>query len=248
MASSGPPAAEVSHADFRPALIVVDVQEDFCPPNGTLAVPNGRSIAPIINQLLALRGFVVRVATQDFHPVDHVSFATNHSPPNNRPYESFIEMKNPAVGKKESETKPQRLWPVHCVQESPGAAIIPEIEIDKIDVFVTKGMDARVEMYSAFADAFGNDSLGTGVNIDLSATLRERNVSDVFVVGIAGDYCVKSTAIDSVRKGFKTWVVEEAVKSVDPGAGWEAARKELAQYGVGVISAGGPELARIKAL
>ncbi|KAL1966591.1 hypothetical protein VTN77DRAFT_4002 [Rasamsonia byssochlamydoides] len=225
------------------------MQEDFCPPNGSLAVQEGRSIAPLINSLLELPGFVMRIATQDYHPVDHISFASNHPPPNNRPFESFIEMKNPAPGK-EHETKPQRLWPVHCLAGSPGASIIPEINTEKIDLFVKKGMDPRVEMYSAFSDAFGNldpPLVRKSVDADIKAQLSTRHVTDVFVVGLAGDYCVKCTAIDAARAGFRSWVIEDGTKCVDPAEGWDKAKAEFKDFGVSVITSDGPEVARVKA-
>lgn len=155
-------------------------------------------------------------------------------------------MRNPAPGK-ESETKLQRLWPVHCVGNSHGANIIPEIEADKIDVFVRKGMDENVEMYSAFADAFGNKNCVEtgGVNVDLREELQSREVTDVFVVGIAGDYCVKYTAIDAAECGFRVWVIDEGVKSVDAGAGWESAKDEMATRGVVVMHSNAPEMAKI---
>jgi nicotinamidase-related amidase len=156
-------------------------------------------------------------------------------------------MKNPLSDA--GETKPQRLWPVHCVWHSAGAKIIPEIHADDIDLLVKKGMDVRVEMYSAFADAFGNKCVETkGVNVDVAATLKEKGVTDVYVVGLAGDYCVKSTAIDAAREGFKSWVIEEGVKSVDPGQGWEDAQKEMEDVGIRVVSVDGPEVKLVKEL
>ncbi|KAF3483922.1 pyrazinamidase/nicotinamidase [Arthroderma uncinatum] len=151
-------------------------------------------------------------------------------------------MKNPAPGK-EAETKPQQLWPAHCVQGTKGAGFISEIESDKLDAIVRKGMDERVEMYSAFADAFGNQNCVEtgGANRDLEAMLNEHEVSDVFVVGLAGDYCVRCTAIDAADRGFKSYVIDEATKCVDPGEGWENAKVEMATHGVRVISADGIE-------
>ncbi|KAJ5095712.1 hypothetical protein NUU61_005068 [Penicillium alfredii] len=227
-----------SDGSFVPALIVVDMQEDFCPPNGSLAVQDGRSIAPVINSLLSQPGFVARIATQDYHPADHISFATNHPAPNNRPFESMVAVQNPAPGKS-AETKPQQLWPVHCVADSPGAAIIPEIDIRRIDTFVHKGRHSQVEMYSAFADAFGNRDpavTAQSVNLAIAAVLAAKRVTDVFVVGLAGDYCVKCTAVDAVKAGFRSWVVEEGTKCVVP-ASWEKTKEELGAAGVSVIRA-----------
>ncbi|EAW11382.1 putative isochorismatase family hydrolase [Aspergillus clavatus NRRL 1] len=223
------------------------MQEDFCPPDGSLTVQEGRAIAPIINTLLANPGFVIRVASQDYHPPDHISFASNHTPPNNRPFESFVQMANPAPGK-QAETKAQLLWPVHCVADTKGASIIPEIDSSKIDVHVKKGMDARVEMYSMFSDAFGNldpTLTARSVDVDIKAVLVERNVTHVFTVGLAGDYCVKCTAIDAARAGFKSYLVEDATRCVDPGAGWEAAKQEFQAAGVSLIRSDGPEIATL---
>lgn len=152
-------------------------------------------------------------------------------------------MANPATGK-EAETKQQVLWPVHCVQETSGAAMIPEIDATKIDLVVTKGMHPRVEMYSAFADAFGNqDPAIVSVNADLRSYLNDRGVTDVFVVGVAGDYCVKHTALDAARAGFQSFVVQDATECVAPGSGWEATKHELAETGVQVVRSNGPEIA-----
>ncbi|KAL4968195.1 nicotinamidase [Aspergillus stella-maris] len=229
--------------NMKAALIVVDMQEDFCPPNGSLAVQSARDLAPTINSLLAHPGFAARVASQDWHPRDHISFASNHPPPNNRPFESSITMTNPAPGK-ESETKQQVLWPVHCVQKTPGAEIIPEIDTTKIDLFVKKGMDWRVEMYSAFTDSFGNhDPAIVSTDTSLQAYLTDKGITDVFVVGVAGDYCVKHTALDATTAGFRSHVVKDATECVVPGSGWEETARELAAAGVSVVRSDGPEIA-----
>jgi nicotinamidase-related amidase len=207
--------------------------------NGSLAVQDGRTLTPLINNLLSQPGFVTRIATQDYHPADHISFASNHPPPNNRPFESFIEMKNPAPDKK-TESKLQQLWPVHCVAGSPGAELIPEIDAGRIDLFVQKGKHPQVEMYSAFADAFGNlDPAVTdqSVNVDITSVLEKKGVTDVFVVGLAGDYCVKCTAIDAVKAGFRSWLIEDGTKCVVP-ASWDKVKEELRVAGVSVIHAG----------
>ncbi|GFF58369.1 nicotinamidase [Aspergillus udagawae] len=234
---------------MKAVLLVVDMQEDFCPPDGSLAVQGARSIAPLINTLLANPGFLIRVASQDYHPPNHVSFASNHPEPNNRPFESVFQMTNPAPGKG-NETKEQRLWPVHCVAGTKGASIIPEIDSSKIDLLVKKGMDPRVEMYSAFSDAFGNLDPAVhaqSVDVDLKAVLTERGITHVFSVGIAGDYCVKYTAMDAARGGFKSYLVEDATRSVDPDAGWEEAKRECEAAGVTIIRSDGPEIAALTA-
>lgn len=207
---------------------------------------DGRSIAPLINNLLSHPGFVVRVATLDWHPADHISFANNHPAPNNKPFTSVIETKNPAPGR-ENETKPQVLWPIHCLANSFGATLIPEIETDRIDLFVHKGQYSQVEMYSAFADAFGNMGpveMAGSVDVDLAAVLHEKAVTDVFVVGLAGDYCVKSTAIDAVKAGFQSWLIEEGTKCVVPN-GWDNVKGELRAAGVSVIQADDPMVKKL---
>lgn len=189
---------------------------------------------------------MTRIATLDWHPTDHISFANNHPAPNNKAFQSLIEMNNPAPGK-EHETKPQLLWPIHCVANSPGASLIPEIEHDSLDLFVHKGQHSQVEMYSAFADAFGNLELAKAagsVDIDLASVLREKSVTDVFVVGLAGDYCVKCTAIDAVRAGFRSWLIEEGTKSVVP-ADWDKVKDELRAAGVSVIHIDDPVIKQL---
>ncbi|KAF3050563.1 NAD(+) salvage pathway protein [Didymella keratinophila] len=195
---------------FKPAFVAVDVQEDFCPPSGALAVTGGRDIVPAINELLDLP-FALRVATQDWHPTDHISFASNHDAPNNKPFVSKATIQNPL---NPAETQETQLWPDHCVQDSKGAELLPELNASKFDKIVKKGMDKRVEMYSAFADPFPSPCSQS----DLADTLKQAGITDVFVAGLAADYCVRFTALDAQKNGFKTWVVGEATKAVDPSA------------------------------
>lgn len=233
MASSSP--------SFVPALIVVDFQEDFCPPSGSLAIAHGRDIAPAVNELLALPSLAVRVATQDWHPADHISFAANHhTEPPKRPFEDTATIANPQNA---SETYEARLWPVHCVQGSFGAELVPELAADKVDVVVKKGTDARVEMYSAFYDPFESPRV---CDSGLARKLRDRGVTHVYVVGLAFDYCVSATAADAAKEGFVTYVVEEGTRAVDP-AGWEKCKEKLAGGGVKVISMAGDEVQRLQA-
>ncbi|KAI1619728.1 isochorismatase family hydrolase [Exophiala viscosa] len=229
---------------FKPALIVVDMQNDFCPPDGSLAISGGKDIVPLINRLVASPVFVLKIATQDWHPQDHVSFATNHPAPNNKPYKSFIDVEN-IVGNKPEQTMKQRLWPVHCVQHTKGADIIGEIDQSKIDIIVKKGMDSRVEMYSAFTDSFGNLTAGSGgVNIDLGEALKTQQITHCFVVGLAGDYCVKDTALGSARAGFVTYLVEDAQKCGNP-EGWSEVKAELLKGSVAVINSASEEARRV---
>ncbi|KAF2186478.1 Isochorismatase hydrolase [Zopfia rhizophila CBS 207.26] len=194
---------------FKPALVVVDVQEDFCPPNGALAVGGGRDIVPTLNELLSLP-FPIKIATKDFHPQDHISFASNHPSPNNKPFQSMITIKNPL---NPEETQQTRLWPDHCVQGTKGSELLPELDISKVQHIVEKGQDKRVEMYSAFADPFTNPNVSRS---KLAEILHKAGVTDVYVAGLAADYCVKFTALDARKEGFKTWVVGEATRAVDP--------------------------------
>ncbi|KAH6695108.1 isochorismatase [Plectosphaerella plurivora] len=220
---------------FRPALIVVDFQEDFCPPKGALAVTDGRSIAPVVNDLLQ-RAFVTKIATKDWHPADHISFASNH--PDAEPFVSTTEIVNPH---NPAETYTSRLWPVHCVQGTTGAELVPELDIDRVNEIVEKGQVREVEMYSAFYDPFKAPRVADS---GLAGRLRDAGVTDVYVVGLAGDYCVKSTAVDAASEGFNVFLVEEGTRCVDPGS-WEDIKSELAAAGVKVVSAKGPEVRRV---
>ncbi|KAI9835213.1 MAG: NAD(+) salvage pathway protein [Thelocarpon superellum] len=247
---------------FRPALIIVDVQEDFCPPvriqcnalqrrrknanqggwpqTGSLAVPDGRTIAPIVNRLLDLP-FVLKVATKDWHPANHVSFASNHPAPDNQPFTSFATIPNPENA---SETFRTRLWPVHCVQHTAGAELIPELDRDKLDHVVEKGQDARVEMYSALRDPYRDPPVHTS---GLPHLLRQSRISHVYVVGLAMDYCVKFTALDCSEMGLDTYVVREGTRAVDAGEkGWDASCTELERAGVTMVSVTGEEVSRVR--
>lgn len=221
---------------FKPALIVVDLQEDFCPPNGALAVNEGRDVAPLINSLLSLP-FVAKIATQDWHPADHISFASNHA--DKQPFVDFATVVNPDNA---SESYSTRLWPVHCVQNTTGAELIPELEADKVETVIKKGTDPRVEMYSAFYDPFEAPRVSDS---GLAGVLKEKGVTHVYVVGLAFDYCVKCTAMDAAKEGFTTYVVEEGTRAVDAPK-WEECKAELQQKGVVVVSADGPEVAKLK--
>ncbi|KZM25761.1 Nicotinamidase [Ascochyta rabiei] len=242
---------------FKPALVVVDVQEDFCPPvsrpkmivnaasamlieqNGALAVTGGRDIVPAINELLAFP-FALRVATKDFHPQDHISFASNHPAPNNQPFVSKITIKNPLNS---DETHETQLWPDHCVQGTKGAELLPELHVNRVDCIVEKGQDKRVEMYSAFADPFPSPCAQSG----LADRLRKAGITDVYVVGLAADYCVRFTALDAQKNGFQTWVVGEATKAVDPSS-MEEVYRGYEEAGVKVIGRDDAQIQRIKEL
>ena len=136
----------------------------------------------------------------------------------------------------------QRLWPVHCVQNTEGSKFVEGFNSNEVDVFIKKGSDARVEMYSAFADSFGNLTAGQGgVSHNLAQILKEKSVTDVYVVGVAGEYCVKCTAIDARKAGFRVFVIDEAVRGVDPNT-WADVKKDFDNYQVRVVSANGFEV------
>lgn len=225
-------------AAFVPALIVVDFQEDFCPPHGALAVAGGRDIAGPVNELLARPAFAVRVATQDWHPANHVSFAANHAAK-----QAFADRATVVNPHNPAETYDTRLWPVHCVQDTPGAALVPELDVRRVDEVLRKGQDARVEMYSAFWDPFRSPCV---CDSGLGRSLRERGVTHVYVVGLAFDFCVRCTAVDAAKEGFVTYVVEEATRAVGDATAWADCVKSLAEDGVAVVSMAGPEVQRLR--
>jgi nicotinamidase-related amidase len=187
--------------------------------------------------------FALKVATKDSHPTTHVSFTTSVPPPNNKPFVDQVQVTNPTDP---SVTIPTTIWPVHCVQGTPGAAIIPEIDASAFNLIVEKGRDENVEMYSAFCDMFGNKGAHM-VSHDLGEVMREKGVTHVFVVGVAGDYCVKCTAVDASKEGFETVVVREGVRSVDEEGSWKGAVEEMQGMGIRVVGMDGVEVGRVEA-
>ena len=174
-------------------LIIVDVQNDFCP-GGALAVREGDQVVPVINRIQPR--FDLVVATQDWHPANHGSFAANH--PGRKPGE-VIELAGLS----------QILWPVHCVQGTTGAELHPALERSRIAHVVHKGTDPAIDSYSGFFDN------GRRAATDLERFLRDQHVDDVYVCGLATDYCVKATALDARSLGFKTHLIEDAARGVD---------------------------------
>ncbi|KAI9648705.1 NAD(+) salvage pathway protein [Ciborinia camelliae] len=224
-----------THA-FKPALIIVDPQEDFLPPNGSLAVTNGRDIIPVINNLLNLP-FHLKIATKDWHPSDHISFASNH--PGKKPFTDFTTIINPS---NPSETYETRLWPPHCIQDTLGSEFPFELNTDHLTKTILKGQNPEVEMYSAFYDPLKNPRCSDS---GLAGHLKDEGITDVYVVGLAADYCVKCTAEDSAKEGFKTVILEEGTRAVNP-AEWEKMRSGL--EGVKVVSVTGEEVVRVRNL
>src|SRR3982751_932468 len=175
------------------ALILVDLQNDFVP-GGALAVQGGDSIVPIVNGLEAK--FDIILATQDWHPANHGSFAANHA---GKAVYDRIELNG----------LPQTLWPVHCVQNTTGAALVQALEKGMISHIVQKGTDPGIDSYSGFFDNGHRKATGLG------DYLKEQKVENVFVAGLALDYCVKFTALDAIQLGFKVHVIEDACRGVN---------------------------------
>ncbi len=192
------------------ALIVIDVQNDFCP-GGALAVTDGDAIIPRINALMA--DFPVCVLTQDWHPANHTSFADNH--PGVAPF-SLTAM----------PYGPQVLWPIHCVQGTTGAAFHPDLMTDPADLIIRKGFRPEIDSYSAF---FENDhQTPTG----LEGYLRSRGVTALTLVGLATDFCVAYSAIDAARLGFAVTVLEGACRAIDLNGSLAEAQGKMRAAGV----------------
>ena len=197
------------------ALLIVDLQNDFIP-GGALAVNRGDEVIEIANR--AMKYFDHAVATQDWHPADHGSFASQHK--GKSPGE-LIELNGLT----------QVLWPDHCVTESNGAAFAPGLDISKITKTIRKGLDREVDSYSGFFDnARRND---TGLN----GYLRAAEITDLYIIGLATDYCVKYTALDAIKLGYNTSLIIEGVRGVELNTGdCEAAVEEMKIAGVNVVS------------
>ena len=195
------------------ALIVIDVQNDFCP-GGALGVEGGDQIVPILNRLQ--ERFETIVLTQDWHPADHRSFASQHQA------EPFSTTMMP-YGE-------QVLWPDHCVQGSEGAAFHPALDTDRAQLVIRKGFRSSIDSYSAF---FENDrSTVTG----LAGYLRERGIERIALAGIATDFCVAYSALDAVKLGFKVRVVEDASRAIDLDGSLAAQMKEMRGAGVTITT------------
>ena len=197
------------------ALLIVDVQNDFCP-GGALEVPEGDEVVPVINNLIGAFDHVLQ--TQDWHPAGHQSFASSH--PQHDPYD-VIE-----VGYGE-----QVLWPDHCVQGTDGAAFHPDLDTTHTELVLRKGFRPEIDSYSAFFENDGETRTG------LAGYLRERGIDSLYVCGLATDFCVKWSAVDGRAEGFDVFVVEEATRGIDQNGSLAQAWKEMNDAGVQVISA-----------
>lgn len=203
--------------DFPPgdtaALLVIDVQNDFCP-GGALAVPEGDQVVPVINRLAgAFRDVLI---TQDWHPSGHHSFASSH--PGRQPFETV-----------ELDYGAQVLWPDHCVQGSAGAAFHPALDLPQAELVIRKGFRREIDSYSAF---YENDhKTPTG----LSGYLRSRGLSRLFLAGLATDFCVHFSAVDAAREGFAVTVIEDACRAIDLDGSLEAAQRAMREAGVAMV-------------
>jgi len=201
---------------MKRALIMVDVQNDFMP-GGALPAVHGDEVVPVLNALQPR--FELVVATQDWHPPNHGSFASNH--PGHKPGE-VVDLNG----------LPQILWPDHCVQHSHGAEFHRDLDRSRIDRIVAKGTDPAIDSYSTFFDNGRRKSTG------LEDYLREHGITDVYLGGLATDYCVLWSARDAVSLGFRTHVVADACRGVELQPGdIERAFEEMRSLGVNVLPA-----------
>ncbi|EPF81782.1 bifunctional nicotinamidase/pyrazinamidase [Acinetobacter rudis] len=192
------------------ALIVVDVQNGFCP-GGNLAVANANEIIPNINKIA--HSFEHIILTQDWHPQDHISFASQH--PKHQTFE-LIEL---SYGT-------QVLWPDHCVQGTPDAEFHPDLDIPQAQLIIRKGWRQHLDSYSAFIEADHKTSTG------LAAYLHAHQITTVYIVGIATDFCVAWTAIDACKLGFECFVIADACRAIDHNGSLQHAWQNMHQHGV----------------
>ena len=191
-------------------LLVIDVQNDFCP-GGALAVPGGDTIVAGINALMG--DFAAVILTQDWHPAGHSSFASSH------PGRAPLEMVTMPYG-------PQVLWPNHCVQGTGGAAFHHALDTDRADLIIRKGMNQALDSYSAF---FENDrTTPTG----LDGYLRSRGIDQLTMVGLATDFCVHYSAVDAANLGYRVRVAQELCRAIDLGGSLAAAQSAMRACGV----------------
>ena len=200
----------------RDVLLVVDIQNDFCP-GGALAVPHGDEVVPLVNRVA--RAFSHVVLTQDWHPSGHRSFASTH--PGKKPYD-VIEL----------PYGPQILWPDHCIQGSAGAEFRRDLDIPHAQMIVRKGYRQKIDSYSALFENDHNTPTG------LAGYLRERGLTRVFVCGLAYDFCVRYSAEDACAAGFEVVVIEDACRGIDTQGSLAKAWADLKKAGVKRIQSG----------
>jgi len=207
----------MSSSSSATALLVIDLQPDFMP-GGALPCEHGDAIVPAIGTLLRHRHYTTVVATQDWHPADHASFASQHG--GHAPFEQI-----------RLHGHPQTLWPDHCVQGTPGAALHADVDWRAADLILRKGKDRQVDSYSAFRENHGPD--GTRPPTGLAGWLRERGITDVHLCGLARDYCVLWSAQDAAAAGFRVRFLWELTRPVS-AANDAATRQALLQAGIAI--------------
>lgn len=191
------------------ALLIVDVQNDFCP-GGKLPVTGGDAVVPVINSLID--PFDIIIQTQDWHPSTHTSFASNHD--NKEPY-STIDL----------DYGTQVLWPDHCIQGSKGAEFHSELNTEKTQVIIRKGFRENIDSYSTF---YENDQITvTG----LAGYLREREIKELYTTGLATDFCVKWSILDGIDEGFKMYLVQDAVRGINLNGSLQTALDDMKEKG-----------------
>lgn len=196
------------------ALLIVDVQNDFCP-GGALEVPEGDQVVPVINQLTGQFDRVIQ--TQDWHPEDHYSFASAYK--GKKPFETT-----------QLEYGEQVLWPDHCVQNTKGAEFHPDLITKPSQMIIRKGFRKNIDSYSAF---YENDHV---TKTGLTGYLHDRDIDTLYVTGLATDFCVKWSVIDGCKEGFRVYVVKDAIKGIDIDGSVEQAMKEMKDAGAQMIT------------
>jgi nicotinamidase/pyrazinamidase len=194
------------------ALLLIDIQHDFLP-GGSLAVPGGDAVIPVVNNIL--HRFELVAATQDWHPANHKSFASNHTGK-----QMFEEINLHGL--------PQVLWPDHCVQGSNGAAFSTAVNWNSTEAIFRKGTNPEIDSYSGFYDNGHRKSTG------LANFLRGRGITSVYVAGLAADYCVYFTAKDAIAEGFRTYVIDDATRAISQ-EGFEKAKMDIENKGGYII-------------
>jgi len=208
------PTERVTIEPDRDVLVVVDIQNDFCP-GGALAVAEGDTVIPLVNHMA--RRFAHVVLTQDWHPADHRSFASAH------PGHNAFDVVDMPYGS-------QILWPDHCVQGTPGAEFHPDLAIARAELVLRKGYRRTIDSYSAF---FENDRhTPTG----LAGYLRERGLKRVFLCGLAFDFCVAYSALDARSHGFDVTVIETACRAIDTNGSRDRALADMTRVGVQFVT------------
>ena len=196
----------------REVLLIVDVQNDFCP-GGALAVPGGDEIVPAVNKLAA--GFLHVILSQDWHPAGHTSFASSH--PGKKPFDTI-----------EVPYGQQTLWPDHCIQGTQGAAFHPNLDVPHAELVLRKGFRSAIDSYSAFRENDRRTATG------LTGYLKERGFERITLCGLATDFCVAFSAIDARQAGFKVSVATSACRGIDVDGSLARAMRSMSEAGVTV--------------